>query len=155
MAAGEERHSAGEDREEEEEEEGEDVLAEKQRLKAALHHSVGRVCGEVEGTQYTREFIAAVSEATFNQLQLLAGDIEAFAKHAKRTVVAPEDVRLCCRRNDDLLTHVTEMIEKLKKEKETRKAPVANSNKEGEGEGGRNTKTSKKRKITIENDDDD
>ena len=58
-----------------------DALAEKQRLKAALHHSVGKVCGVVEGSEFSREVVAAVTEAAFNQTQLLACDLEAFAKY--------------------------------------------------------------------------
>ena len=57
-----------------------DTLAERQRLKAALHHAVGKVCGEVEGSEFSREVVAAVTEAAFNQTQLLAADVEAFAK---------------------------------------------------------------------------
>ena len=60
--------------------EGEDSLAERQRLKAALHHAVGRVCGEVERAEFTREVVAAVTEAAFNQTILLSRDTEAFAK---------------------------------------------------------------------------
>ena len=57
-----------------------DNLAEKQRLKAALHHSCGKVCAEVEDVEFSREVIAAITEAAFNQSQLLAWDTEAFAK---------------------------------------------------------------------------
>lgn len=53
-----------------------------QRLKAALHYSAGKVCGEVEGAEFSREVVAAVTEAAFNQSQLLAWDTEAFAKLA-------------------------------------------------------------------------
>ena len=53
------------------------VLVCTQRLKAALHHSVGKICAEVEGTEFSREVIAAVTEAAFNQSQLLAWDTEA------------------------------------------------------------------------------
>ena len=59
------------------------MLACTQRLKAALHHSVGKICAEVEGTEFSREVIAAVTEAVFNQSQLLAWDTEAFAKLVK------------------------------------------------------------------------
>ena len=150
------------------------VLTCTQRLKAALHHSVGKICAEVEGTEFSREVIAAVTEAAFNQSQLLAWDMEAFAKlvkapqnpplhtsfflsslpfhpplfpssslplslppfysarHAKRTVVAPEDVRLCCRRNNDLLTYMTEQLEKLRAVRETRKTAAAERGEKGE-----------------------
>ena len=63
-------------------EEEEDCLAERQRLKAALHYSVGTVCGEVEGVEFSREAVAAMTEAAFNQTRLLATDLEAFAKYS-------------------------------------------------------------------------
>ena len=63
-----------------------------------------------------------------------------------------EDVRLCCRRNDDLLTHVTELMERLRKEKETRKAPVAPGNREEEGTN-KNKRGGKKRKVTVDSDE--
>ena len=58
----------------------ESLLAEKQRLKAALHHAAGRICGEVEGAEFSREVVAAITEAAFNQTQLLSRDSEAFAR---------------------------------------------------------------------------
>lgn len=132
---------------------------------------MGEVCSEVEDTGFSREIIATVTEAAFNQSQLLAWDIEAFAKsvntpnhdptsitlsslrHAKRTVITPEDVRLCCRRNNDLLTHITEQIEKLKADRETRKAAVG-ERREEKAEGPKSRKPPKKRKIELELDDD-
>ena len=63
-----------------------------------------------------------------------------------------EDVRLCCRRNDDLLTHVTELMERLRKEKEIRKAAVAPGNREEESTN-KNKRGGKKRKVTVDSDE--
>ena len=125
---------------------------------------MGKVCAEVEGAEFSREVIAAVTEAAFNQSQLLAWDTEAFAKlvdssthpfslsyfhppslslsprHAKRTVIGLEDVRLCCRRNDDLLTYVTTQVEKLKADRVTKRG-------EGKEESVEGSKGRKKRRI--------
>jgi len=49
-------------------------------LKAALHYTVGRVCEEMEDVTFSREFVAAVSETTFKQCEVLATDLEQFAK---------------------------------------------------------------------------
>jgi hypothetical protein len=39
------------------------------------------------------------------RLERIGSDIEHFSRHAKRSVAGMEDVRLCVRRNDDLVGH--------------------------------------------------
>ena len=51
-----------------------------QRLKAALHYGVGHVCSEVEGMTFSRELVATITETAFKQCELLATDLELFAK---------------------------------------------------------------------------
>ena len=53
-----------------------------QRLKAALHYTVGRVCNQVDQDDLTfsREVAAVLTETTFKQVELLATDLELFAK---------------------------------------------------------------------------
>ena len=51
-------------------------LAQKQRLKAALHYAVGQVCREVEGGAFSKELVATISETAFHQCETLAGDLE-------------------------------------------------------------------------------
>ena len=52
-----------------------------QRLKAALHYTVGTVCKEeVEDTTFSRELIAIMTETVFKQSELFATDLELFAK---------------------------------------------------------------------------
>ena len=54
-----------------------------QRLKAALHYGVGHVCSDVEGMIFSRELVATITETTFKQCELLATDLELFAKLEK------------------------------------------------------------------------
>lgn len=57
-----------------------------QRLKAALHYSVGKICEQCEqeaNVKYSRESIAAISEATFRYSQTMARDLELFAKYVE------------------------------------------------------------------------
>jgi hypothetical protein len=49
-------------------------------LKAALHYGVGHVCSEVEGMTFSRELVATITETSFKQCELLATDLELFAK---------------------------------------------------------------------------
>lgn len=51
-----------------------EALAYQQRLKAALHYTVGRICektGDETGVQFSRRFIAALTETTFKQCGVL------------------------------------------------------------------------------------
>lgn len=56
------------------------ILYSPQRLKAALHYGVGQVCSEIEGTTFSRDLVATITETTFKQCELLAADLELFAK---------------------------------------------------------------------------
>ena len=60
--------------------------------------------------------------------------------------MAPDDVRLCCRRNNDLLTHITEQMDKLRSDRDREK---------GAGEVGNKGKKTKKRKLTLEEENDE
>ena len=52
-----------------------------QRLKAALHYTVGTICKEeVEDTTFSRELVAIMTETAFKQSELFATDLELFAK---------------------------------------------------------------------------
>nr|XP_020453790.1 centromere protein S-like [Monopterus albus] len=74
-----------------------------QRLKAAVHYTVGRLCqklGEDHQKEFSRQVIAAITETTFRQCEIFAKDLEAFARHAKRSTVSTEDVKLLARRSN-------------------------------------------------------
>ena len=45
-----------------------------------MHYAVGEICSQVEGTTFSREMVAVLTEATFRQAELLATDLELFAK---------------------------------------------------------------------------
>ncbi|XP_076616272.1 centromere protein S [Chaetodon auriga] len=90
-----------------------------QRLKAAVHYTVGRICQKT-GADYRREFsrqvIAAITEAAFRQCDVFAKDLEAFARHAKRSTVSTEDVKLIARRSTALSNYIQNKSEELNQE---------------------------------------
>ncbi|CAB3984431.1 centromere S-like [Paramuricea clavata] len=91
-------------------------LENKQRLKAALHYTVGKICeeiGEEASLRYSKHFIAALTETTFKQIDSFATDLELFAKHAKRTVINSDDVVLLSRRSSVLNQHMKERSQEL------------------------------------------
>ncbi|XP_059547306.1 centromere protein S isoform X2 [Myotis daubentonii] len=99
----------------------------RQRLKAAVHYTVGCLCEEVASdkeVQLSRQTIAAISEVTFRQCESFAKDLEMFARHAKRSTINTEDVKLLARRSNSLLKYITEKSEEITKfnvERKTKK----------------------------------
>ncbi|NWU89869.1 CENPS protein, partial [Upupa epops] len=105
-----------------------------QRLKAAVHYTVGCLCQEVaeeRNVQFSKQTIAAISEITFRQCDTFAKDLEMFARHAKRSTVTTEDVKLLARRSSSLLNYITQKSEELaasnieQKEKKKKKSFAA------------------------------
>ena len=47
---------------------------------------------------------AALANLVYKQTETLATDMELFAKHAKRTIIQVEDVKLCARRNPEFVS---------------------------------------------------
>ena len=78
-----------------------------QRLKAALELSVQDILVEVgaeTGCNFTAESSATISELVLEKSLRSAGDLQAFATHAKRQSVTAEDVKLLTRRNPELVS---------------------------------------------------
>ncbi|KAF7668501.1 hypothetical protein LDENG_00006930 [Lucifuga dentata] len=90
-----------------------------QRLKAAVHYTVGLLCqrtGENHQTEFSRQVIAAIAETTFRQCDTFAKDLEAFARHAKRSTISTEDVKLAARRSTALSRFIQNKYEELNHE---------------------------------------
>ncbi|XP_016818966.1 centromere protein S isoform X1 [Cricetulus griseus] len=112
---------------EEAEAEEQQRFSHRQRLKAAVHYTVGCLCQEValdKQVQFSKQTIAAISEVTFRQCENFAKDLEMFARHsgdcfcplrrhAKRSTVTTEDVKLLARRSNSLLKYITEKNEEI------------------------------------------
>ncbi|XP_061905544.1 centromere protein S [Entelurus aequoreus] len=90
-----------------------------QRLKAAVHYTVGQLCQKMEEehrTKFSRQVVAAIAETTFRQSDIFAKDLEAFARHAKRCTVSAEDVKLLARRSTALAVYIQNKSEELEQE---------------------------------------
>ncbi|XP_071501901.1 centromere protein S-like [Diadema antillarum] len=101
-----------------------DELAYMQRLKAAVHYTSGRICEEIGqemDVTFSRQFISALAETTFKQMEIFSEDLEAFAQHAKRTTVSSDDVKLLARRSSDLLAHINSLSAKQAAENDAAK----------------------------------
>ncbi|KAH6715002.1 kinetochore component CENP-S-domain-containing protein [Leptodontidium sp. MPI-SDFR-AT-0119] len=92
--------------------EGEDSAREK--LKASLWFSIGKLVDEEAGllnTTATPQFIGAMSEMVWAQLETVAIDLEAFSRHAGRTTITTDDVLLMTRKNEALQGMMRDFIE--------------------------------------------
>ena len=82
-------------------------LAYIQRLKAAIHYTVAEICEE-SGTEYevsfSKQVISALAETTFRYSQIMARDLELFAKHAKRSTINTDNVKLLIRKSPELVS---------------------------------------------------
>ncbi|XP_075046356.1 centromere protein S isoform X2 [Mixophyes fleayi] len=97
-------------------EEDEGQFNDTQRLKAAVHYTVGGLCQEVADDKevtFSQQAIAAISEITFRQCESFAKDLELFARHAKRTTINMDDVKLVSRRSRSLHAHITACSEEI------------------------------------------
>ncbi|XP_018414531.1 PREDICTED: centromere protein S [Nanorana parkeri] len=104
-----------------------------QRLKAAVHYTVGCLCQEVaedKEIQFSKQAIAAISETTFRQCETFAKDLEMFARHGKRSTINVDDVKLLSRRSRSLHAHISSYSEEVasnnqeQKEKKRKKKSV-------------------------------
>ncbi|NXF31074.1 CENPS protein, partial [Nyctibius bracteatus] len=87
-----------------------------QRLKAAVHYTVGCLCQDVaedKDLQFSKQTIAAISEITFRQCGTEVCYFLILCRHAKRSTVTTEDVKFLARRSNSLLKYITQKSEEL------------------------------------------
>ncbi|CAK1556432.1 unnamed protein product [Leptosia nina] len=80
-------------------------LSSTQKVQAALYRDVRSICTEAchfLGLEITKPAMEIISELVFKKCAVYGTDLEAFAKHAKRSTINAEDVKLLVRRNPSL-----------------------------------------------------
>ncbi|XP_046341481.1 centromere protein S-like [Haliotis rufescens] len=98
-----------------------DDLSYEQRLKAAVHYTVVRICRDVGddlNVSVNKQVMACIAETTWRQFETYSHDLEMFARHAKRSTVLPEDVKLLVRKSPKLLEHIHSLHRQLTANKE-------------------------------------
>ncbi|KAK3633828.1 MHF histone-fold complex component [Elasticomyces elasticus] len=89
-----------------------------EKLKAALWYSTGQTVDAVAVSQdlnTTPHFIGGLSEMCWAQIENIAKDLEAFAKHGGRSTINAKDVLLLGRRNDGLKAVLEAEAKEVKK----------------------------------------
>ncbi|KAK4083103.1 hypothetical protein Purlil1_10915 [Purpureocillium lilacinum] len=88
-----------------------------QRLKSALWFAVGQMVDEESmrrNLNATPQFIGALTELVWTQIENVAVDLESFSRHAGRSTVTTDDVLLLARKNPDLQQLMGEYVDQLK-----------------------------------------
>ncbi|CAN2388078.1 resolution of meiotic recombination intermediates [Pristimantis euphronides] len=79
-------------------------------MKAAFHYTVGNLCQDIADDKqvtFSKQAIGAISETAFRQCETFAKDLEMFARHAKRSTINIDDVKLLSRRSRSLHAHIS------------------------------------------------
>ncbi|KAF7716773.1 Centromere protein S [Penicillium ucsense] len=88
-----------------------------ERLKSALWLSIGKIVDEETmklGVNATPQFIGALTEMVWSQIETVGQDLESFAKHAGRSTVNVSDVMLLARRNEGLESILRTFVEQAR-----------------------------------------
>ncbi|KUI52687.1 Centromere protein S [Cytospora mali] len=89
----------------------------RERLKAALWFAVGKMVDDESlrrNRNATPQFIGALTEMVWTQIENVAIDLESFSRHAGRTTVTTDDVLLLARRNADLHGIIKDFVDEQK-----------------------------------------
>ncbi|KAK4191677.1 kinetochore component CENP-S-domain-containing protein [Podospora australis] len=89
----------------------------KERLKSALWFAIGKMVDDESlrrNRNATPQFIGALNELVWTQIENVAIDLESFSRHAGRTTVTTDDVLLLARRNQDLYNIIKDVVDKEK-----------------------------------------
>lgn len=96
----------------------------RERLKAALWFAVGKMVDEEmlkRNRNVTPQFIGALTEMAWAQIENVAIDLENFSRHAGRSTITTDDVLLLTRRNQDLHDIIKDFVDQKKAAKPSTK----------------------------------
>ncbi|KAJ9148253.1 hypothetical protein NKR23_g5131 [Pleurostoma richardsiae] len=88
----------------------------RERLKAALWFAIGKIVDEEtleRNRNATPQFIGALTEMVWTQIENVAIDLESFSAHAGRTTIQTDDVLLLARRNQDLYGIIKAFVDEM------------------------------------------
>ncbi|XP_026726719.1 centromere protein S-like [Trichoplusia ni] len=103
-------------------------LTSTQKIRATLHRDVQAICTETchfLGLEITKPAMEIVAELLYKKLSVYGTDLEAFAKHAKRSTINSDDVKLLVRRSPSLKNHLNTLVPNTNTPKEKRRKTEA------------------------------
>ncbi|CAK7265469.1 MHF histone-fold complex component [Sporothrix epigloea] len=88
-----------------------------QELKSALWSAVSDMVDQEsikQNRNATPQFIGALADMVWTQIESVAVDLESFSRHAGRSTITTDDVLLLARRNEDLHDILNELVQERK-----------------------------------------
>ncbi|KAI1438747.1 kinetochore component CENP-S-domain-containing protein [Xylaria sp. CBS 124048] len=119
-----------------------------ERLKRALWYTVGKMVDREtlhRNRNVSPQFIAALTELVWTQIETAAQDLECFSRHGGRSTINTDDILLLARRNGDLHRIIKDFVNKEKATAATGNATVVKEKATVEKE----KSTAAKRKATA------
>ncbi|KAJ9601598.1 hypothetical protein L9F63_000252 [Diploptera punctata] len=102
-----------------------DILNHEEKLRVTIHSDVHKISKEV-AEQINMELdelsTSLIAELIWKKMKVISQDLEQFAKHAKRTTINAEDVKLLVRRNPSLKANISKMADEavVKKKRQSK-----------------------------------
>ncbi|XP_034243560.1 centromere protein S-like [Thrips palmi] len=95
-----------------------DSFNETDKLKLTVLCDVRKICQEVGSglttkVSFNKQSFELIAEMVWHKIQDYGSDLEHFARHAKRTTVNGDDVKLLVRKNESLRERILKMTEDL------------------------------------------
>ncbi|XP_026327595.1 centromere protein S-like [Hyposmocoma kahamanoa] len=103
-------------------------LSNVQKIRAAIYRDVKAISSETLhflGLEMTKSATDVTAELVYKKLLMYGADLEAFSKHAKRSVINVEDVKLLVRRNPSLKEYLNKISPTNSTPKEKRRKTKA------------------------------
>ncbi|KAF2712141.1 hypothetical protein K504DRAFT_373442, partial [Pleomassaria siparia CBS 279.74] len=88
-----------------------------QRLKSALWFAIGKFVDDEclsQNLNATPQFIGALTELVYTQIENTSRDLESFARHGGRRIINTDDVMLLSRRNEGLESLLRDTLDAMK-----------------------------------------
>ncbi|POM73768.1 Apoptosis-inducing TAF9-like domain 1 family protein [Phytophthora palmivora] len=97
--------------------------SEELRVRQSILYTVGRICDEEAHKQQherhtrtkpamSKESMALLADLVYKQSEVMATELQFFARHANRKIIKTEDVTLCARKHPNL----TNLLQKYQRE---------------------------------------
>ncbi|CAB3261246.1 unnamed protein product [Arctia plantaginis] len=102
-------------------------LSSTQKIRAALHRDVRAISKETchfLGLEISKPAMEIIAELVYKKLSIYGVDLEAFAKHGKRSTINTEDVKLLVRRCPSLKTHLNAIAPTVSVTKEKKRKTI-------------------------------
>ncbi|KAI9243724.1 kinetochore component CENP-S-domain-containing protein [Phascolomyces articulosus] len=95
-----------------------------QGLQLAIWEAVNQIAEQEAakiGKTVSNEFVASLADVVYKQAEIMATDLESFARHGKRSTISMEDVKLCARRNESLYELICQSATEISRKQSRRK----------------------------------